>query len=158
MNGIFITNITIDSPQVRLDKPINLYQKLQFGDLVFPGFRTFQLESSVSNVHVYSRILAMDEMIKFTGEGVCAHFGDYLAWDDMKWKFNGETSLETLEKDQFCNKDHSSENTFLFTEKFSWPTCTDLCPKMEKGHIPIPTNKEEIDELMTWYYYLIQLL
>ena len=150
MNGIMMPNVTINGQEFRRSKPTNLQHRFQLGDWAYPGWKIYQIESPVSNVHVYSRLLAIDEMKRFTTERVCTQIGDYLSWDNMEWKLFGKTKVETIENGELCYKENFLQNAYLFTEKFGWTACVDLCQKMNKGRMPIITNKEEIQKLMNW--------
>ena len=67
----------------------------------------------------------------------------------MKWKLYGNTTIER-ENGELCDHGDSEDNLYLFTEGFGWSACMDLCPKIEKGRIPMITNKEDIQTLMSW--------
>ena len=149
MNQVMMSNMTMLDTKLRDTKPHDLKERLQFGDYMWPDWRVIQSESSITNVHVYSRVLTFEEMIQFTGDKVCSQNGDYLAWDTMEWKLYGNASLEAT-IDGSCENHIKETQQFLINENFSWQSCMDLCPKMQQGEVPSPENLLEISSLMNW--------
>ena len=131
-NGERLNDTTLPaSVLVRSNKPKNLKNRLVFGDYTYRN-RVYQSESSISNVNIYGRLLTEKEMVEFTGSGACSQTGDYLAWDDMLFKLNGDVRIKHLTED-VCGEENMKDSNFLFPEYFDWPTCMSLCQKMHKG-------------------------
>ena len=152
MNGVKTASITIKDKIFRENRPETLHNRMLFGDWTYPSWgiprenwEVVQSESPISNVHVYSRLLTDEEMLNFTGDGACDQHGNFLAWEDMEWELHGNASIEKLDR-SLC----SNPLWFLFLEELTWPTCMDLCPKINKGRAPGISNMMEVKALMKW--------
>ena len=149
VNQVRMSNVTFNDTDFIESKPLSLHRKLAFGDWYFPGRKVLQSECSVTNVHVYKRLLTDQEMYNFTGNGACRQHGDYIAWEDMVFDLLGDTKINSLEED-ICEAELDRTNVFLFHEYFSWPSCMNLCQMIQRGRVPKLSTKDEVDDLIQW--------
>ena len=150
INGRLMLSQTIEDTQFLQSKPRDLTNKIQLGDWKHPTWGVIESENSVSNVHVYANTLTEEEMVLITSGGACTQIGDYLSWLDIKWTLNGNATMEETEED-ICQKESELKHQFVFTEKFDWETCMNLCPKIERGRAPGVRNMTELIEIITWF-------
>ena len=153
INRQLLMNITIKDQKFIQRKPTDMIKKIQLGDWYYPGNRVLQSDSSYSNLHVYSKTLTIEEMTLNAGEQACNQKGDYLAREDMQWEMHGNATIVLGEED-ICEKEGNSMNQFLFKERFQWQTCMEFCAKIHNGRMPAVTNRNELNELMTWMKYV----
>jgi hypothetical protein len=150
MNGIELFNFSVGTEFVN-KKPRDLRDKLLFGDIVILG-RAWQSESLVSNVNVYGDQLSIPEIIKITQGGNCNASGDYLPWNTMVFRLEGN-SQRVEDKDQIC--DTKEHQLYLFTESFNWDSCVYLCQKINRGRVPQIANMTVLQTLIKWTYSII---
>ena len=146
MNKLKMSKITLNDPEFIQVKPKTLIGRLSFGDWLYPKSRVYQSESSITNVHVYSRLLREEEMVQFTSHEACAQSGDYLLWNEMKFQLHGDAKIEEL-RENVCGEQNNYGNIYLFQELFSWPSCMHFCQKIDQGRVPKITSKEDIKTL-----------
>lgn len=108
-----------------------------------------QSEASVSNVNIFSRALAVPEMVNLTSGTNCTE-GDLLAWSAAAWDTTGQVA--SLPTEGLC-RDTSLGHLYLlpFLGR-SWSACIRLCPRLRRGgRVPgvesEPQSRHLIEEL-----------
>ena len=87
--------------------------------------------------------------MEFTGSEACSQTEDYIAWDDMMFKLNGDVEIKTSTEDVF-DMENIRDSNFLFPDYFNWPSCMSLCRKMHQGRVPLIKDKKDIAALRNW--------
>ena len=93
-------------------KPLNLTGMLLGSQL---QFRDRQMHASYTSVNIFSRFLSDKEMSDITG---CKEDpnGDYLAWNETKWKLSGESAFaKNISSDIVCKPRNGT--TIFFPSK-----------------------------------------
>ena len=84
--------------------PTNLTQNLILGAHNYAG-KWYAFSNKVTNLNIFSSVMAVDKMKSMTKGGKCVEEGDYLAWRDMEWTLHGEAVVEIVEKEIPCKGD-----------------------------------------------------
>ena len=100
VNEMYMPDFHLNDTDFFQSKPQNLNKHLTFGDGRYQKGRVLQSENSISNVHVFKKLLIKEQMYNFTGKGACNMIGDYLSWEDMNFILFGDTKMFSAERDK----------------------------------------------------------
>ena len=101
---------------------------------------------SVTNLHIFKGSDSLD-LAMFTKD-LCKRQGDFLSWERMKWKVEGEMEEVEAIEENVC----SQPNTYrlLLFQTTDQEEAVATCDKLGHGRMEEAVNKEEIKELVRW--------
>ena len=131
LNGELVLDSALDNmKEPSTTKPSSLKGHLYIGKMEWNGI-FYQSRQSVSNVNVFTGLMAVERMVGLTHGEECGTAGDYLAWGDMQWQLTGAMKGGEVTVEHLCSGDGSS--TVLLTETFQmWEAFMVTCPKMKR--------------------------
>ena len=83
-------------------RPKDLKRNLVLGAQSYGGSWTASSQK-VTKLEVFSTFLTVEKMERITRGDSCEE-GDYLAWGDTEWILHGQAKIETIEKEETCEK------------------------------------------------------
>ena len=99
-----------------------------------------QMFSSYTSINIFSRFLSDDEMTAITSCKVDTA-GDYLAWNETKWRLSGDKAFENkISADIVCQPRNGT--SLFFPVQVTWIEAEHTCRKL-KGRQWSPSNMEE---------------
>ena len=128
-------------------RPKKLTGKLVVGkwNYTFSG-KEEQFFWSVTNLNIFKGG-STNDMTTLTKD-LCSSQGDFLSWNKMKWRMEG--NVEQLEKTEgeICNQ--ALTYRILITEAMGQQEAVTACDKLGHGTMVEAASKEEVDEVVTW--------
>ena len=108
----------------------------------------FVKSNQVTNLNIFSTALPMEVMTQITKGGSCNMRGDYLSWEEMRWKLHGQAVRETVDVDLSCMEDPSMN---YYSAAFSpVESCLHFCQKFG-SRVPPSVTMEQWAKLQTFF-------
>ena len=138
VNGQAVEDVKRDVlKEAASDKPRDLNGKILIGATYTPtGWKS--LSHKTSSVNIFASALSLGAMEEITTSENCVHQGDYLSWDESKWTFHGEASLEKEDKSDFCRG--KSKFGFYSAPFPSLYLCMQHCEKLKSRSPSVVTE------------------
>ena len=105
-----------------------------------------QFVGSVTNLALFSGTKHRD--LAALTEDLCNIQGDFLSWDDMRWKIEGVVSELEVSAEQVCSQKMSY--TLLIVEPMGQQEAVATCRKLSHGRMVEAATEEEIKEVVNW--------
>ena len=130
------------------NKPKNL--NLVVLKMRIPGL-WYQVRGRFSNLQIYSRVLSDKEMIRITSNGSvdCFAYGDFLAWNEMKWENVGQIVSGEVDTEKMCTSKKPSRVYFDVNFR-NWEWCMQICPKFYHSRVPSCQDLSEMNTTLQW--------
>ena len=132
----------------RAKAPNSLAGKLLLAKMMAAPGVWYQHKGKVANLNVFSGMLTVESMVQRTAGKDCGKDdGDYLQWEQSKWKLNGLAKIEEVAVEDLCRTESSIE---VFTERLeSAEECAQLCSKVHPmGRIASVETAEQFSRLV----------
>ena len=101
---------------------------------------------SVTNFQIFKGSDSLD--LAMLTEDLCNRQGDYLAWERMKWKVEGEMEEVEERAEKVCSQ--ATTYRLLLSETTEQQEAIATCDKLGHGNLEEAGNMEEIKELVGW--------
>ena len=101
---------------------------------------------SVTNLHIFKVSDSLD--LAMLTKDLCKKQGDFLAWERMNWKVEGEMEEVEEREENVCNQ--PTTYRLLLSESTDQQEAVATCDKLGHGSMEEAVNKEEIKELVRW--------
>ena len=145
INGKLVSQGVEMGEGMRERRPKKLSGKLVVGkwNYTFSG-KEEQFFWSVTNLNIFKGSHDMTSLTK----DLCSSRGDFLSWNNMRWKMNG--NVEQLEKTEGEICKQALTYRILVNEAMGQQDGVTTCDKLGHGTMVEAASKEEVDEVVTW--------
>ena len=147
INGKMASNRVKLGDGVAEEMPGKMQGKLVVGkwNYTFTG-KEEQFVWSVSNLQIFKGSDSLD--LAMLTKDLCKNQGDFLAWERMSWKVEGEMEEVEEREESVCNQPTTYQ--LLLSETTDQEEAVATCDKLGHGSMEEVVNKEEIKELVRW--------
>ena len=129
--------LDIKSEEMRKSPPRNLAEKVVLGASSYGGY-WFAESIKVTNLNIFASFLSIERMEEMTRD--CVDEGDYLAWEDMEWILQGQSTLETVDVEEPCEGEPWVN--LYYTQFPNMDACMRHCQKMGSKSPPVSTFED----------------
>ena len=107
---------------------------------------------SVANLQIFKGSDSLD--LAMLTKDLCNSQGDFLAWDTMEWKIQGEMEEVNENAENVCNEPKTYQ--LLLSETKDQEEAVATCDKLGHGRMMEAASKEEIKEVVNFVLFLTQ--
>ena len=105
-----------------------------------------QFVGMVTNLEFFTS--TKDHDLATLTQDLCNAEGDFLSWEEMMWKVDGEVAEEEVSSETVCHQ--TTSYNLLLTEPMSQEDAVTTCNKLGHGKMMEAATREEIDKLVGW--------